>query len=189
MALLEYVDPDEATGEAAALLEEHEPRRGSLLRPMLANHPPLLQAQMVYHENLMERGQLPRDLKELVGVVVSQANACDYCASSHREKLVEALEIPVEQVVAVQDAEFEALTERERTAVRFAEQVATDAHRVSETDLDRLRDVGFDSGAILELLGVVGMFLAANAYVNALSVDPTDRDVGLDPYLDPSSPK
>lgn len=186
MALLDYVDPEETTGRARELLEEHGTERGSLLRPMLANHPPLLEAQMVYHENFMKGGNLERELKELVGVVVSQANACDYCVSSHREKL-HALGIPVERLAAVDEGEYGSLSDRERAAVEFAEQAATDPHRIAEADLDALRAVGFDDQDALELLGVVGMFVAANTYVNALSVHPTDGDVGIDEYLDPST--
>lgn len=186
MALLDYVTPAGATGRAGELLAEYDIERGSLLRPMLANYPPLLEAQMAYHEKIMQDGSLDRELKELAGVVVSQANDCDYCASSHREKL-HTFGIPGERLADVDEAEYDALSDRRRAAVEFAEQAATDPHRIGDDHLDSLRGVGFDDEAILELLGVVGMFTAANTYVNALSVHPTDRDVGLDEYLDPSA--
>ncbi|MFB6354200.1 MAG: carboxymuconolactone decarboxylase family protein [Halobacteriales archaeon] len=186
MALLDYADPDTASDEVAAALAEHDSDRGSLLRPMLARHPPLLAAQMTYHDRLMLEGNLDRALKELVGVVVSQRNTCDYCASSHREKL-HALGLSADALAAVEDGSFEALDERERAVARFAEQVATDAHRVGESDLEALRAVGLDDQDVLEVLGVAAMFMAANTLANALSIHPADRDVGLAPYADPSS--
>lgn len=186
MALLDYVDPEDASPEVRNLLEMDRSDRGSLLRPMLANHPPLLEAQMHYHERLMEEGSLDRELKELVGVVVSQANACDYCVSSHREKL-HTLGLSPAALDAVDGSNFEGMSEHEQVVLAFAERVAADAHRIAAADLDGLRAVGFDDREIVELLGVVAMFMAANTLANALSIHPADRDVGLDPYLEPST--
>lgn len=186
MALLDYVDSEDASERAREVLAAHASERGSLLRPMLARHPPLLEAQMGYHDRLMTGGNLDRELKELVGVVVSQANACDYCASSHREKL-HTLGLSADALAAVGDGSFDGLAERERAVARFAEQAATDAHRVGEADIEALRAVGLDDQDVLEVLGVVAMFMAANTLANALSIHPTDRDVGLEAYLDPSA--
>lgn len=186
MALLDYVDPAEASPAVWGLLEVETSDRASLLRPMLANHPPLLEAQLGYHERLMLEGSLDRELKELVGVVVSQANDCDYCVSSHREKL-HTLGLSASALDAVARSAHDELTERERAVVAFAEQAATDPHRIGEADLDALRAVGLDDQAVLEVLGVVAMFMAANTLANALSIHPTDADVGLEAYLEPGS--
>lgn len=186
MALIDYVDPAEASDRVRELLERPVSTSGSLLRPMLANHPPLLEAQLGYHERLMADGNLDRELKELVGVVVSQANDCDYCVSSHREKL-HTLGLSPAALQAVDQADYDGLTERERVVAEFAERAATDPHRVGESDLEALRGVGLDDQDILEVLGVVAMFMAANTLANALSIHPADRDVGLEAYLDPAS--
>lgn len=186
MALLDYVDPAETSPAVRELLEVETSDRRSLLRPMLANHPPLLEAQLAYHERLMLEGNVERELKELVGVVVSQANDCDYCASSHREKL-HTLGLSAEALDAVGRSAYDELTERERAAVSFAERAATDPHRLDAADVDALRAAGFDDQDVLEVLGVVAMFQAANTLANALSIHPTDADVGLEAYLEPSS--
>lgn len=185
MALLDYIDPEAASPEVRSRLAMDRDGRDSLLRPMLANHPPLLEAQMTYHERLMIDGNLDRELKELVGVVVSQSNTCDYCVSSHREKL-HTLGLDSEALASVDRSEYDDFTERERAALEFAELAATDAHRVGEAEIEALRAVGFDDQDVLELLGVVAMFMAANTLANALSIHPSDADVGIEAYLDPS---
>ena len=72
-------------------------------------------------------------------------------------------------------AEFESrpdLTDREKTAVAFAERMTRDAHHVDDALWARLKQ-HFDEGEIVELGCVVGLFNYFNRFNDALQMEPT----------------
>lgn len=184
MPRIDYVDPDEASEEVREHLADYSEEHGerSLMREMLANHPPLLETTAVFFENSIRTGNLQRELKETVAVAVSQANGCDYCASSHRESMVEVLGLPSERVDAIRAGEFDSLPAREQVAVEFARQAAKNPHRITDEDFRALREEGFEDREIVELLGVVGLFMFVNTVGIATNIRPEDRDEELPTY-------
>jgi len=64
------------------------------------------------------------------------------------------------------------LTDRERVALRFAERMTTDAHKVDDELWAELRR-HFDEGEIVELASVVGLFNYFNRFNDALEMEPT----------------
>lgn len=186
MAFIEYCQLPDARGPAKDILKEWEETQGkrSLLFEMLANHPPLLQGYMALFEGVMESGTLDRELAELVAVAVSQTNECDYCISSHVETFVEVFDFPQSKVDAIRAGEYDSLSTAERVAVEFAVAAATDATRVGQRQVDALLDAGFTESEVLQITGVVGMFMAANTMTDALGVSPADRDGTLEDYLE-----
>lgn len=184
MARIGYVDAESAPEAVREQLDDYSEEHGerSLMRESLANHPPLLEVVAVFFENVIRTGNLDRTLKETVAVAVSQANGCDYCASSHRESLVEVLGLPTDRVEAIRAEEFDALPPKHQIAVEFGRQAAEDPHRLTDEDFDALRAAGFDNQDIVELLGVVGLFTFVNTYGIAMNIRPEDRDETLPTY-------
>lgn len=178
MALIDYVDPASADGRVRELLEADADYYGrpSLFARAMATNPDVLAARSEYHRRLVTDGDLETRLCELVYLAVSVANDCSYCVASHREQLVERVGVPREQADALARGELSGLTGRERTAVAFAEQVATDPEGVDEAHLEALRDAGFDDPAVVRLLTVATAAIAANAFADALGIRPTDRE-------------
>ena len=64
------------------------------------------------------------------------------------------------------------LTEREKTALAFAERMTAEPNRVDEALWARLKQ-HFDEGEIVELGCVVGLFNYFNRFNNALQMEPT----------------
>lgn len=184
MARIDYVDEEDVSDEVREMLLDYKEEHGerSMMRESLANHPPLLEAITVCFDNLMRTGTLDRELKEVIAVVVSQTNECDYCAASHRESLVEVVGLPTDRFDAIKAEEFEELPERYRAAAEFAQQVAANPNRVTDDHFETLRDAGFTDQNIVELLGVVGLFMFVNTYGIALNMRASDRDETLPTY-------
>jgi uncharacterized peroxidase-related enzyme len=184
MPRIDYVDPEDASEEVREYLADYSAEHGerSLMREMLANHPPLLEVTAVFFENSIRTGTLDRELKETVAVAVSQANGCDYCASSHRESMEEVLGLPSERVDAIRAEEFDSLPPHEQFAVEFARQAAENPHRITDEEFHTLREEGFDDQEIIELLGVVGLFMFVNTIGIATDIRPEDRDEKLPTY-------
>ena len=64
------------------------------------------------------------------------------------------------------------LSEREKAAVRFAEQMTRDAHHIDDAMWEELKR-HFDEGEIVELGAVVGLFNYFNRFNDALGIEIT----------------
>jgi AhpD family alkylhydroperoxidase len=71
-------------------------------------------------------GSLPRELRLLIRLAVSNANQCRYCTAHQKHQLI-GLGIAAPKIAAVGNPEDGALTPRERAAVRFAQAMTIDA--------------------------------------------------------------
>lgn len=184
MPLLDYVSPDDTDDHIRELLAEwsSEYDKRSLLREVLSNNPDVLRAWSQYFHALMHEGNLEPELKEYARTAVSQANRCQYCASSHGETMVETYGIPEERVRAIAEDDFTDFSDRERVVVEFAKQIATDPKRVSERHIDDLLQAGFEESDVIELLVVSTNAIAANTVADALNVHPEDRGDDLNSY-------
>lgn len=168
------VHQDETKGTARELLAEYESKHGKrpALWEALANHPPLLEAHAQFYETTILGGNLDQELKELVGVVVSATNECDFCVSSHTVNLTDLFGYEGEKVDSITSGNFEEFTHRERVALEFAQAVAEDPQKIIDADVTELRDVGFTDQDIVELLGAIAQFVAANIYADTLAISP-----------------
>lgn len=113
---------------------------------------------------------LDRRQHELIATVVSQTNCTRYCSVSHREflrratgdnRLVDAIQ---------QDYLAAPLTDAERAMCVHAEQVTCDATKIQRADIERLRNVGFDDRAILQITLIAAWFNSINRVADALGV-------------------
>src|SRR5437762_641204 len=67
----------------------------------------------------MTLGSLSRELRLLIRLAVANANQCRYCTAHQRHQL-EGLGVPAAKIAAIGEPEDDALSPRERAAVRFA---------------------------------------------------------------------
>jgi alkylhydroperoxidase family enzyme len=63
-------------------------------------------------------------------------------------------------------------TDKEKAALRLAERVTRDAHKVDDKLFSELRQ-HFDEGEIIELLAAIGLFNYFNRFNDALTMEPT----------------
>lgn len=195
--LLDYVSTD--NDDASDLLAADAAKYGepSLFARAVANNPDVLAARMEYVAALREAGSLSDRLAELAYTTVSVANDCEYCVASHTTQLVEHVgldEVEVEAVVdAVRDADgdvqqddrlVDSFDERERVVISVARAAASEPKRVSATDIHRLREVGFDDEAIVQLVALVSAATAANTIADTLNIHPEDGPEGATPSTD-----
>lgn len=176
MALYSYVTREEATGESKALMYHWIDRYGrrSLLDEMLANYPPLQIAHGEYTRQILWRGSVDPETKQLIHVVVSELLECEYCTASHRLDLIETMGFPEAVVDRAVEGDLDDLDEREAAAVAFARQFVDDPKRIGEGTLADMRAAGFSDDEIFEVMGTTGMFLLSSLYADAMNMHPTD---------------
>jgi uncharacterized peroxidase-related enzyme len=102
--------------------------------------------------------------RERIALAVAQVNGCDYCLSAHSYLGLNLAKISPEEIALNRkgvsgDAKADA-------AVRFAAKVVRERGRVSDADIQAVRDGGFSDGQIVEIICVA----AENVFTNLLNV-------------------
>ncbi len=130
---------------------------------VLAARPDEFRAFFAYHDALMEKeGGLSKAEREMIVVVTSAANDCEYCVIAHgalvriyskRPKLADQLAVNYRTA---------ALSERERVMLDFAVQVAVDPGSVEQADIEALRAFGFDDDEIWDIGAISAFFGLSN---------------------------
>ena len=115
-------------------------------------------------------GVIDAKLAEQIAVAVANRNSCEYCLAAHtalgRKAGVSAQDMAAAQMGESSDP-------RTAAALRFALKLVNDRGQVKDSDVQALRDVGFDDEHIVEILAHVALNLFTN-YVNVAFAVPVD---------------
>lgn len=128
-----------------------------------------------YYDFLMrneERSQLSRREREMIAVVVSAANGCDYCLASHSAYLREISGDPVLPEVLAANFRRAHLAPREHALCEFAHKITVASPEMTSGDVQMLRSLGFSDEAIFEAAQVAAMFNFTNRVANAMGWVP-----------------
>jgi len=142
----------------------------------LSHRPDELRAFMAYHDALMEReGGLTKADREMVVVVTSANNDCQYCVVAHGAILrIRARDPLIADQVAINYRKAD-ITNRQRAMLDFALKVADDSRSISDTDFEVLRTHGFDDDDIWDIASISALFGMSNRMANFLSIRPNDE--------------
>lgn len=141
----------------------------NLFRSM-ASRPAFLEAQWGLFRSTVLQGGLPRTLKEMAGILISQANDSPYALAVHlhslsalglSEKLLELL---------VEDFDACPLPEREKAALVFARKAGIAPQSLTDDDYASLEKQGLSREDVLELLATAVLFSGVNRYTDAIDL-------------------
>ncbi|MBU0639341.1 MAG: carboxymuconolactone decarboxylase family protein [Planctomycetes bacterium] len=177
MPRLHAVDPDSATGKAKELFEGPLKRRRFNVYRGLANSPAALEGLLRLSESL-QRGSLDPREREIVALVVGEANRCAYCLAGHSAAAEMAGLTPEECLAArrgrMEDAKFDALA-------RFVTALHEKRGWISDEDLSQLRAAGYNDGHVVEIVACYAM----NTFTNYFNhVNDTEVDLPAAPAAD-----
>lgn len=130
-----------------------------------------------YYDFLMrneEHSQLSRREREMIAVVVSAANRCEYCLASHSAYLREITGDPVLPEVLAANYRRAHLSPRELALCDFAHKMTLDSAAMTLEDVQVLRSLGLSDPAIFEAAQVAAMFNFTNRLANALGWVPNE---------------
>ncbi len=137
----------------------------------MASNPDFLEANWVKFRGTVLKGDLPRTLKEMIGVAISQANGSEYALKVHLHGL-SALGMS-EEVLRLLVSDFEAcpLPAREKAAIRFGLKAGIDPLGLVEADFDELRRLGLSNSEIYEIICTSNLFTGVNQYTDAIGLE------------------
>lgn len=168
MSRITAINNEQATGKAKELLDGVQKKLGmtpNLMRT-LAHSPAALQAYLNFNGAL--GATLNAKLREQLSLVTAEENGCGYCASAHTAigKMVGLSEAETLDARAGKgnDAKSDA-------AVKFAKIVLAKRGKVSDADLQAVRNAGLTEGELAEIVAHVALNVFTNYFNNVAGTD------------------
>ncbi len=172
---------DGAEGEIAELYDRLRQQRGRVsnilkvhsLRPSaLAHHLDL------YMGLLFGSGGLSRAQREMIAVVVSRENQCEYCVSHHREALAKYVKDEDLLNRVCSDYREADLPPGDRALLDYARKLTASPAGVEESDVVTMRRSGYTDEDILLANLIVAYFNFVNRIALGLGVEHSEDEVG-----------
>jgi uncharacterized peroxidase-related enzyme len=152
MPYLQTVPADEAAGEVKAMYDKDLAAQGYVANYTRAFSPrPEVLRGWLALKDAITSGMDPR-LYELATVAAATAIRSSYCSLVHGQILA-ARYYPAEKVASIAgDESAEALNAADAAVVRFARKVAEQAEKVTQEDVDELRELGFSDDDVFNVI-------------------------------------
>ena len=188
MTWIKIVEPAEADGTLATIYQRAA--GGGQVDQILRVHslrPHTLEGHMALYRAVLHhpRNMLNHAFAEAIGVLVSQANRCQYCIDHHLAGMRRLLADPDRAEVWTRALETgpraEVFDTRQRAALAYAEQLALEPAEMTENEIDILRRSGWSDGEILEINQITAYFCYANRIVLGLGVTTEGEKLGEHP--------
>jgi uncharacterized peroxidase-related enzyme len=174
MSRISRLDRGQVTLKTAALYDKVFAQRGNVpnMFRVMAHRPEIFATMQAHFSAVLNTGTVSTKLKELIIVRTSQVNETPYCLASHTA-LAKRLGWTGEQIAHLADwSHRDDFSPAEKAALRLAETVTRDAHKVSDEQFAELRSF-YSEGEIVELLCAIGLFNYFNRFNDALRMEPT----------------
>ncbi|GGL56785.1 peroxidase-related enzyme [Wenxinia marina] len=167
------VDPlPEETARYFAICEEKLGMVPNVLRAYAFDIAKLNAFTALYNDLMLGESGLTELEREMIAVAVSSVNMCFYCLVAHGAAVRQLSGDPVLGERMVMNWRTADLDARQTAMLAFAEKVTVESHKVTETDRDALREVGFSDRDIWDIASVAGFFAMSNRVASATGMRP-----------------
>lgn len=182
MPHIETVTFEEAEGDLKEIYESLIESRGKLaeVHKIHSLNPDVLVAHMELYLSIMfGKSPLRRYQREMIGVVVSAANECDYCVNHHEQALL-AYWKNEERTKMLSDPgnrKNAELSECEFLLCQYADQLTKAPAKDTTSLIQEIRKSGLTDRAILDATQVIAYFNFVNRMVLGLGVSFTEEEI------------
>lgn len=137
----------------------------------MGTHPAFLEANWTHFRSVILDGTLPRTLKEMMGVAISQVNDSQYALQVHLHGLstLGMSEEVLRQLVT--DFASCPLPERQKKAINFAVKAATTPQQLTQADYDELYQLNLSQADLFEIIATANLFTGLNQYTDAINLE------------------
>ncbi|MFO7874916.1 MAG: peroxidase-related enzyme [Bacteroidales bacterium] len=178
MTRIAVVDYPEADGRLKEIYDGILDQRGKLaaVHTIQSLRPESIKQHMdLYMGVMFSRSELSRAEREMMAVVVSVANGCEYCQTHHAEALNHYWKNDDKIHLLKQYAADEFLTHREKVLCDYARSLTLEPSLHENADHTKaLRDVGLGDQGILDATLVVAYFNFVNRIVLSMGLQVED---------------
>lgn len=190
MAWIKTIPFDAATGKLRALYKRVTGPNSNVDNIMMMHslRPHTMEGHMAIYKYVLHHkdNAVPKWFLETLGVWVSSLNTCSYCVEHHFAGLKRLLRDDVRAdglraAIEARDIDGAPLDGREQEALRYAQKLTVNPADLVQSDVQALRDAGWEDGEILEINQVSAYFSYANRTVLGLGCSTQGDVIGLSP--------
>ena len=189
MTWIKTVAYEKASGKLRNLYDRIKGPGNNVDNIMLAHslRPHTMEGHMTLYKYVLHHSAntLAKSYLETIGVYVSILNDCNYCIEHHFSGLARLLQDEERAKVirtALEKNDAKSVFEgKELAGLNYAKKLTMDSSGMESSDIEELRQAGFDDGEILELNQVTAYFSYANRTVLGLGIDTDGDIIGLSP--------
>lgn len=180
MPYIDVIQLEEAEGELKKVYEDLIQKRGKLaeIHKIQSLNPESIVRHMdLYLTVMFGKSPLKRYQREMMAIVVSAANGCEYCQLHHGEALNHYWkdEEKIEQLR--KDYSRPDLSKRDRLLCHLAWHLTETPSEISGQNIQALKEEGFTDRAILDATLVISYFNFVNRIVMGLGVETDPEEV------------
>jgi 4-carboxymuconolactone decarboxylase len=120
-------------------------------------------------------GNLSKAEREMIVVTTSSLNQCQYCVVAHGAilRIRTKCSFIADQIAS--NYRKADLTDRQKAMIDFAIKVSTEANKVEEADLQRLKSHSFSEEEAWDIAAITAFFGLSNRLANVTSMRPNDE--------------
>ncbi len=151
------IDPATATGAAKAAFDEAASQFGGVINlfKVAGNAPNLLSGILAMNKALATDISISGKQVEQVAMLVSALNRCDYCVNVHMQVSKGQGLSEAEMLDAMAGLASDPV---DQALLDYANEVVRNRGLVSDATMARVRKAGFSDRALLEVIGVIGVY-------------------------------
>ena len=180
MSWIQVIDKNEATGRLKKIYDEITEKRGKISNIMKIHslYPDAMKNHMNLYLSLMfGKSNLSREERELIGVVVSKINKCDYCINHHAEALNFYWKDSDKLKIFLKSFDSVDLTRRQRGIIEYVVKLTKNPSDITKDDIEKLRKSGFSDEEILDINLICCYFNFVNRIALGLGVEFSNDEV------------
>ena len=182
MPFIKTIDPENAEGDLKEAYDELVKSRGKIaeIHKIHSLNPDVLVQHMdLYMAIMFGKSPLKRYQREMIGVVVSNSNNCEYCVNHHVEALLAYWndEERAEMILDPKRRKMAGLTDAEILLCELADELTVNPSSISNAHIQKLKDVGLSDRKILDATQVIAYFNFVNRLVLGLGVEFSKEEV------------
>lgn len=170
MQRITALNPDTTTGKSKDLFNAVQTKLGMVPNMMrtMGNSPAVLNGYLSF-SGALGGSSIGAKLGEQIALTVANANSCDYCNAAHSfigEKL-----IGIDTATIQAAKEGKSSDAKTQAALSFAKTLIAKKGKVSEGDINALKNATFTDAEIAEIIAHTALNIFTNYFNNAVNVE------------------
>lgn len=174
MSWIKEIDESNATDKLKENFEEIKQKRGKISNIMKVHslNPEAMKRHMeLYVTLLFGRSGLSREIRELIAVVVSNTNQCNYCINHHAEALNHFWKDKQKIKKFLQNHKTANISEKKQKIIDYVTKLTKKPEEMKKTDIENLLNIGFTDEEILNINLIACYFNFVNRIALGLGVE------------------
>jgi uncharacterized peroxidase-related enzyme len=180
MAWIESINEDDATGELKEIYDKIKKERGKISNVMKIHslNPRIMEKHLnLYLSIMFGVSDISRENRELIAVVISSINKCDYCINHHAKALDRYWKDREKIMKLINDFKSIKFTEKITAMLNYVYNLTKNPNKITKNDVDLIKNMGYSDRDILDINLIVSYFNFVNRIVLGLGVEFSEDEM------------